>query len=98
MDNASPWQTMARATQAEARDIVAELDIEGHWRRAGAVVNAFCSMVSDRAYRQGMPIGQALEILSASPAFDPAIVLALREIPAEDLRSALAGEDSPSRA
>lgn len=63
-----------------------------------AVVNAFCSMVSDRAYRQGMPIGQALEILSASPAFDPAIVLALREIPAEDLRSALAGEDSPSRA
>lgn len=63
-----------------------------------AVVNAFCSMVSDRAYRQGMPIGQALDILSASPAFDPAIVLALREIPAEDLRSALAGEDSPSRA
>ena len=55
-------------------------------------------MVSDRAYRQGMPIGQALDILSASPAFDPAIVLALREIPAEDLRSALAGEDSPSRA
>ena len=37
MDNASPWQAMARATQAEARDIVAELDIEGHWRRAGAV-------------------------------------------------------------
>ena len=63
-----------------------------------AVVNAFCSMVSDRAYRQGMPIGQALDILSASPAFDPAIVLALREIPAKDLRSALAGEDSPSRA
>ena len=63
-----------------------------------AVVNAFCSMVSDRAYRQGMPIGQALEILSASPAFDPAIVLALREIPAKDLRSALDGEDSPSRA
>lgn len=63
-----------------------------------AVVNAFCSMVSDRAYRQGMPISQALDILSASPAFDPAIVLALREIPAEDLRSALAGEDSPSRA
>ena len=30
MDNASPWQAMARATQAEARDIVAELDIEGH--------------------------------------------------------------------
>ena len=40
MDNASPWQAMARATQAEARDIVAELDIEGHWRRAGAVVHA----------------------------------------------------------
>lgn len=32
-----------------------------------AVVNAFCSMVSDRAYRQGMPISQALDILSASP-------------------------------
>ena len=32
MDNASPWQAMARATQAEARDIVAELDIEGHWQ------------------------------------------------------------------
>ena len=29
MDNASPWQAMARATQAEARDIVAELNIEG---------------------------------------------------------------------
>ena len=28
MDNASLWQAMARATQAEARDIVAELDIE----------------------------------------------------------------------
>lgn len=41
MDNASPWQAMARATQAEARDIVAELDIEGHWRRAGAVVHAW---------------------------------------------------------
>ena len=40
MDNASLWQAMARATQAEARDIVAELDIEGHWRRAGAVVHA----------------------------------------------------------
>ena len=40
MDNASPWQAMARATQAEARDIVAELDIEGHWRRAGAMVHA----------------------------------------------------------
>lgn len=40
MDNASPWQAMARATQAEARDIVAELNIEGHWRRAGAVVHA----------------------------------------------------------
>ena len=40
MDNASPWQAMARATRAEARDIVAELDIEGHWRRAGAVVHA----------------------------------------------------------
>ena len=40
MDNASPWQAMARATQAEARDIVAELDIEGHWRRASAVVHA----------------------------------------------------------
>lgn len=40
MDNASPWQTMARTTQAEARDIVAGLDIEGHWRQAGAVVNA----------------------------------------------------------
>ena len=63
-----------------------------------AVVNAFCSMVSDRAYRQGMPIEQALDILSSSPAFDPAMVLALREIPADDLRSALAGEDAPSRA
>ena len=40
MDNASPWQAMARATQAEARDIVADLDLEGHWRRAGAVVHA----------------------------------------------------------
>ena len=63
-----------------------------------AVVNAFCSMVSDRAYRQGMPISQALDILSSSPAFDPAIVLALREIPAEDLRAALAGEDDSSQA
>ena len=63
-----------------------------------AVVNAFCSMVSDRAYRQGMPIEQALDILSSSPAFDPAMVLALREIPADDLRSALAGEDAPSQA
>lgn len=62
------------------------------------MVNAFCSMVSDRAYRQGMPIEQALDILSSSPAFDPAMVLALREIPADDLRSALAGEDAPSRA
>lgn len=63
-----------------------------------AVVNAFCSMVSDRAYRQGMPIGQALDILSSSPAFDPAIVLVLREIPEDALRSALSGEDSPSQA
>ena len=63
-----------------------------------AVVFAFCFLVSVRAYWQGMPIGLALVILSASPACDPAIVLALREIPAEDLRSALAGEDSPSRA
>ena len=63
-----------------------------------AVVNAFCSMVSRRAYRQGMPISQAQDILSSSPAFDPAIVLALREIPAEDLRAALAGEDDSSQA
>lgn len=63
-----------------------------------AVVNAFCSMVSDRAYRQGMPIVQALDILSSSPAFDPAIVLVLREIPEDALRSALSGENNPSQA
>lgn len=40
MDTAAPWLTMARETQAEARDIVTELDIEGHWRRAGARVHA----------------------------------------------------------
>jgi hypothetical protein len=40
MDNVPPWQALARATQAEARDIVEGLDIEGHWRRAGAVINA----------------------------------------------------------
>lgn len=63
-----------------------------------AVVNAFCSMVSDRAYRRGMPIGQALDILSASSAFDPAIVQALRAIPEEALRAALSGEDRSSPA
>lgn len=62
------------------------------------MVNAFCSMVSDRAYRRGMPIGQALDILSASSAFDPAIVQALRAIPEEALRAALSGEDRSSPA
>lgn len=58
-----------------------------------AVVNAFCSMSSDRAYRRGMSIPQALDILSASPAFDPAVVRALREIPEEELRTALSREE-----
>lgn len=58
-----------------------------------AVVNAFCSMSSDRAYRQGMPIPQALDILSSSPAFDPTVVRALREIPEEELRAALSREE-----
>lgn len=40
MDDATPWQEMARMAQAEARHIAEELDIGGHWRRAGAVVNA----------------------------------------------------------
>lgn len=40
MENDSPWQVMAREARARARRIVEELDIEGHWCRAGGVVHA----------------------------------------------------------
>ncbi len=40
MEHDSPWQVMAREARAQARRIVEELDIEGHWRRAGGVVQA----------------------------------------------------------
>lgn len=40
MNNETPWQRMAREARAGARTIVEELDIEGHWRRAGARVHA----------------------------------------------------------
>lgn len=40
METDSPWRLMARTAREEARVIVEELDIEGHWRRAGAVIRA----------------------------------------------------------
>lgn len=62
-----------------------------------SIVNAFCSMVSDRAYRPGMPIARALDILAASSAFDPDIVRSLRSIPETDLEAALSGDDDTPR-
>lgn len=64
------------------------MDINLH-SRILAIVNAFCSMTSDRAYRSGMPIEQALDILGRSETFDPAIVQTLRHIPQEELQAAL---------
>ncbi|HJA78946.1 MAG TPA: PAS domain-containing protein [Candidatus Desulfovibrio intestinavium] len=74
------------------------MDINIH-SRILAIVNAFCSMTSDRAYRSGMPIEQALDILSQSDAFDPDIVQTLRHIPPQELRAALEKqEDTPQGA
>lgn len=42
--------------------------------RVLAVVNAFCAMVSPRSYRAGMEPDEALRILRADPAVDPAVV------------------------
>ena len=74
------------------------MDINIH-SRILAIVNAFCSMTSDRAYRSGMPIEQALDILSQSDAFDPDIVQTLRHISPQELRAALEKqEDTPQGA
>jgi len=45
-----------------------------------AVLNAYCAMVSDRAYRQGMSSSAALAELRGSPRFDQRIVSALEQV------------------
>lgn len=72
------------------------MDINLH-SRILAIVNAFCSMTSDRAYRSGMPIEQALDILGRSEAFDPAIVQTLRHVPQQELRAALERQENATQ-
>ncbi len=57
--------------------------------RALAVVNAYCAMVSARAYRAGMPSSQAIALLRQNSGFDQHVVDALSAIPEEDLQRAV---------
>ncbi len=51
-----------------------------------SVINAFIAMVSARSYRAGMSIDQAVAQLSRDPGFDPDVVRALADIPADAVR------------
>lgn len=64
--------------------------------RALAVINAFIAMTSGRAYRNGekMNRAKAMEILRRDPGFDEAIVLALENIPRQELEKILGPEDA----
>ena len=57
--------------------------------RALAVINAYCAMVSARAYRAGMPSSQAIALLRQDSGFDQHVVDALSAIPEEDLQRAV---------
>ena len=71
MDDATPWQEMARMAQAEARHIAEELDIGGHWRRAGAVVNAVGSFRSGTGTSTSMSTRRSWTMTSASASWRP---------------------------
>lgn len=56
-----------------------------------AVADAFCAMVSDRAYRAGMPVEKAVSILSENAGFDNGVVHALSRLNSADVAAVIAG-------
>ncbi len=62
-----------------------------------SVINAFIAMVSARSYRAGMSIDEAVAQLSRDPGFDPDVVRALADIPADAVRRAVDNEETNQR-
>lgn len=58
-----------------------------------AVINAFIAMVSARSYREGMSLEEAVTQLSHDPGFDPSVVRALADMPAEEVQRAVNGAE-----
>ena len=61
------------------------------------MINAFIAMVSARSYRAGMSIDEAVAQLSRDPGFDPDVVRALADIPADAVRRAVDNEETNQR-
>lgn len=59
------------------------------------VANAFVAMVSDRSYRKGMPVEEALRRLEADQGLDASVVAALATISPDGLRRLAEGEGAP---